>query len=53
MIYYHNVREILVGYLREKGVLEGMKNILQMLSIIIQEGEYKIPPEEEKKDATV
>ena len=52
MIYYYEVRKIMLDYLKEKGLDEGMKNILQMLAIIIQEGEYKLK-EEGKKDEPI
>ncbi len=41
-LYYHEVREIIKSYLRQEGELKGVRDLLQALSISINELDEEI-----------
>lgn len=50
MIYYHEIRKMILDYIKQEGLRVGVSHLLQIISTIITDKEDLIK-EEEKKDA--
>lgn len=52
MIYYHNLRQMIVDWLRQEGVENGTQQLFSMLSAIIAQKEHlQEKNKDEEKDA--